>query len=71
MFWRVCTASALLLAGVLSTDAHAQGRARVSEDLDRKLSADDGRPTRVIVTGSQARVDALETPTPPEVLSCP
>ena len=53
-------ALASLMAIVAANDATAQGRrARLSEDLAQKLDAGDARATSVILTGSQAKVDAL------------
>src|SRR5688500_17390668 len=54
-------AAAVLGAGAL--DAAAQGnrarRARLSDDLAQKLRSGDARPSTVIFTGSQARVDQV------------
>ncbi len=61
----LATASRLLavascMAIVAANDAAAQGRrARLSEDLEQKIQAGDARPTSVILTGSQAKVDEL------------
>ena len=52
----VCVAALLLPV----SDASAKGqRARVSEDLRNRLRAGDNADTSVIVTGTQARVDAI------------
>ena len=53
-------ALASCMAIVAANDAAAQGRrARLSEDLEQKIQAGDARPTSVILTGSQAKVDEL------------
>ena len=51
-------ASCLALLG--ASDAAAQGRrARMSEDLERKIASGDASATSVILSGSQATVDEL------------
>ena len=54
----VLLGTVILTAG-LAANASAQGRSQVSADLAWKLVADDGKPTRVIITGSQSKVDEL------------
>ena len=49
----------IALTAGLAANASAQGRSRVSADLAWKLVADDGKPTRVIITGSQSTVNEL------------
>ena len=55
----IVLAGTLVFSACLATHASAQHRARVSADLAWKLAADDGRPTRVILTGSQSTVNEL------------
>ena len=49
----------LVFSACLAGNAAAQYRARVSADLGWKLVADDGKSTRVILTGSQSTVNEL------------
>src|SRR4051794_957061 len=50
---------ALVVALVHAPSASAQHRPRISHDIADRLRTGDGSTTRVIVTGSRARVEAV------------
>src|SRR5688572_24724347 len=55
----LCLATTVVLVGSAKQADAAGQRARLSEDLVRRLAAGDVAETDVIVTGTQARVDAI------------